>query len=204
MNIFENAQQTVADMPNIRERLTLRYIAIELFRTASLSLLYFVALKEAFSLGVHPLVSAWITSSLVYSLFSIWAEVSKKTYSKSFGYLGAAFVIALSVVFFVVNNPLWVKRTVSFIAIIEILFLLISFLFLKRIHAWYPNWNVGLFRKGQAFKGPKAVVILIVNETSIRAGDDWLWISSRVLSVLLTPFIFVLIAWIITKQRTEG
>lgn len=195
MKLFENTRQTLSDVPKIHSILTFRGFGFEIARVASLSLLYVAALKGApYLLESHPLVLAWVATNLIFLSNIIREEFPKHFETKGAVAAMISFAVVMFFFFFWINDPLWVKRAVSFFAAMKLLFFLISVSQIERIRARNPSWDADLFVKGQMFQGPGALVVLVVNEFAIWTGDDWLWIASRALLVLLIPLVYAIVA----------
>ena len=170
------------------EKLTFEDAARRLGWLALFAALFVLAGTPLLSwIGAAPLVLAAVLALCIRTL-----HAATKGQDPDFPATSVIAILAISVglalIFLVANDPLWVKRTVSVLAALQLLVALLP------LRSSDPEFDLRKLRQGQRFQAALAVSALILNEAAIYLGEDWLWIASRAALILLTPIIVVAVA----------
>lgn len=204
MNSITFTRDAIVDLPKIRKQFTLRDFAKNMANVTLLVFLFLVAQQEQVArLGVNPLVLAFVFVVLVNLPFHVAAMFRQSKLPRPGIAIVVGSIILMIFLLLMVNEPLWVKRVISVTAGIEVFMLTSTFLTTPIVQARNPEWNGARFTKANSFHGTLALVSLVVNETAIYLGDDWLWIASRAAFVVLTPLVIFLTAMALVRPEPD-
>ncbi|MEP6064404.1 MAG: hypothetical protein ABJ246_01080 [Paracoccaceae bacterium] len=170
-------------------------MSFALLRVVILTLVYGAAVTGYLAVfELHPLVIAWCVSTLTLMPVFLNQDIAKIRTRRNNWMAAFAIFSVIALIFIILNDPLWVKRSVSVIALFELVYLLLTPVLVKQDLRDRTGWDSHLFLKGRMFQFPVALMTLFINEIAIWTNDDWWWISAQALRIVLLPLVYVLIA----------